>query len=74
LPKLLKGGFSVSFVLALKHKDVQLGSDSATPMVLANVVRELFQTVIREHGANEDTQTLVKLLDSKAGAAIARHG
>lgn len=75
LPKLLKGDFSVSFTLALMHKDVRLatklGSDSATPMVLANVVRELFQTVINEHGADKDTQTLVKLFERNAGVAIA---
>jgi 3-hydroxyisobutyrate dehydrogenase len=78
LPKLLKGDFSVSFTLALMHKDVRLatklGSDSATPMVLANVVRELFQTVINEHGADKDTQTLVKLFERNAGVAIAPRG
>jgi 3-hydroxyisobutyrate dehydrogenase len=75
LPKLLKGDFSVSFTLALMHKDVRLatklGSDSGTPMVLANVVRELFQTVINEHGDDKDTQTLVKLFEHNAGVAIA---
>ena len=75
LPKLLKGDFSVSFTLALMHKDVRLatklGTDSATPMVLANVVREPFQTVINEHGADKDTQTLVKLFERNAGVAIA---
>jgi 3-hydroxyisobutyrate dehydrogenase len=75
LPKLLKGDFSVSFTLALMHKDVRLatklGTDSATPMVLANVVRELFQTVINEQGADKDTQTLVKLFERNAGVAIA---
>jgi 3-hydroxyisobutyrate dehydrogenase-like beta-hydroxyacid dehydrogenase len=78
LPKLLKGDFSVSFTLALMHKDVRLetklGTDSATPMVLTNVVCELFQTVVNEHGANKDTQTLVKLFESNTGAAIAPHG
>jgi 3-hydroxyisobutyrate dehydrogenase len=75
LPKLLKGDFSVSFTLALMHKDVRLatklGNDSATPMVLANIVRELFQTVINEHGADKDTQTLIKLFERNAGVAIA---
>ncbi len=78
LPKLLKGDFSVSFTLALMHKDVRLatklGNDSATPMVLANVVRELFQMVINEYGADKDTQTLVKLFERNAGVAIAPRG
>jgi 3-hydroxyisobutyrate dehydrogenase-like beta-hydroxyacid dehydrogenase len=76
LPKLLKGDFSVSSTLALMHKDVRLatklGTYSATPMVLANVVRELFQTAINEHRADKDTQTLVKLFERNAGAAVPR--
>ena len=43
----------------------------ATPMVLANIVRKLFQTVINEHGADKDTQTLVRLFERNAGVAIA---
>jgi hypothetical protein len=39
-------------------------------VALANVVRELFQTVINEHGADKDTQTLVKMFESNAGVAI----
>ena len=60
------------------QKDVRLATklvtDSAAPMVLANVVRELFQMVINEHGANKDTQTRVKLFEGNAGAAIAPYG
>ena len=59
--------FSVSFTLALMHKDVRLATkldtENATPIVMANVVRELFQTVINEHGADKHTQTLVKLFE-----------
>jgi hypothetical protein len=51
--------------LATKH-----GTDSATPMALANVVRELFQTVINEHGSDKDTQTLGKLFERNAGISI----
>jgi hypothetical protein len=43
-------------------------------MVLANVVRELFQMVINEHGADKDTQTLVKLFERNAGIVIAPQG
>jgi hypothetical protein len=31
---------------------------------------ELFQTVINEHGADKDTQALVKLFDLNAGVVI----
>ena len=72
LPKLLKGNSSVSFTWALMCD--WLGTDSTTPMVLTNVVCELFQTVINEDGANKDTRPLVKLFESKAGAAVAPHG
>lgn len=48
----------------------QAGHRQCNPMVLANVVRELFQTVINEHGADKDTQTLVKLFERNAGVAI----
>jgi 3-hydroxyisobutyrate dehydrogenase-like beta-hydroxyacid dehydrogenase len=34
-------------------------------------IRELFQTVINEHGADKDTQTLVRLFERNAGVAIA---
>jgi 3-hydroxyisobutyrate dehydrogenase len=78
LPKLLANDFTVSFTLALMHKDVRLatklGLDSQTPMILANVVRELFQTVINEHGADQDTLTLVKLFEKNAGVTIAGNG
>ena len=58
---------------------INLGSDRATPMVLTKVVRELFQTVINEHNADKDTQTLLKLFERNAGVFIAhrdkrRHG
>lgn len=66
LPKLLKDDFSVSFPWSLMCD--WLGTDSATPMVLTNVVCELFRTVVSENGANKDTRTLVKLFESNAGA------
>ncbi len=73
---LLKGDFSVSFTLALMHKDVRLatklGTGSATPIVLVNVVRELLQTVINQQGADKDRLTLIKLFERNAGVAIAR--
>jgi 3-hydroxyisobutyrate dehydrogenase len=75
LPKLQQNDFSVSFTLALMHKDVRLatklGMDSDTPMIVANVVRELFQATITEHGADQDTSTLIKLFERNARVAIA---
>lgn len=75
LPKLMKGDFSVSFTLALMLKDVRLatklGSDSASPMPLAGVVRELFQTAINKRGEDKDVLELVKLFEENAGVKVA---
>jgi hypothetical protein len=69
---------AVALGMALMHKNIRLatkpGSDSATPLVLANVVCELFQTVINEQGTDRDTLTLVKLFEKNAGIEIARKG
>jgi 3-hydroxyisobutyrate dehydrogenase-like beta-hydroxyacid dehydrogenase len=77
LPKLLKRDFSVSLTLALMHKNVLLATkldpDSTTPMVLANVVRELFKSDQRARRRQEHA-ALVKLFESNAGVAIAPHG
>jgi 3-hydroxyisobutyrate dehydrogenase len=75
LPKLQRNDFSVSFTLALMHKDVRLatklGMDSQTPMALANVVRELFQTAINSEGGGADTLALIRLYERIAGIEIA---
>lgn len=75
LPKLMQGDFSVSFTLGLMHKDVRLatklGGDSNTPMILANTVREMFQEIINERGADKDVSELVKLFERHAQTAIA---
>ena len=75
LPKLQQNDFSVSFTLALMHKDVRLatklGGDSQTPMVLAGAVRELFQTAINSEGGGADTLALIRLYERIAGIDIA---
>lgn len=75
LPKLRQNDFSVSFTLGLMHKDVRLaaklGGDSGAPMVLANVVRELFQTAINSEGAGADTLALIRYYERVAGIDIA---
>ena len=69
LPKLLKRRFRRQLHVGV---DVRLARHRrATPMVLTNVVCELFQAVVNEDGP---TRTLVKLFESNAGAAIAPLG
>jgi hypothetical protein len=49
----------------------KLGTVGATPLSLATVMGELFQTVIEHAAPTKDAQTLVKLFERRAGVAIA---
>lgn len=74
LPRLVDGSMAASFTLGLMHKDVrlatQLGLDSGSPMYLANLVREIFQTALNEHGPQEDVNMLIRLFERQAGVAV----
>ncbi len=75
LPRLMTGDFGVTFTLALMLKDVRLatklGNDSAAPMPLAGLVRELFQTAINKRGPDKDVLEFVKLFEENAGVRVA---
>ncbi len=62
------------FSLGLMHKDVsiatQLGRDSATPMLLGNLVREILQTAINRNGADADINTLIEVYERAAGTKV----
>jgi 3-hydroxyisobutyrate dehydrogenase len=77
LPKLLKGPFETSFALGLMHKDVrlaaQLGIDSGVPMFLANMVREMFQEALNDHGPDEDVNTLIHCFERKAKTKVVQN-
>ncbi len=66
----LRQGFS----LGLMHKDVsiatQLGHDSATPMMIGNLVREILQTAINANGADADINTLIEVYERAAGTKV----
>ncbi len=65
------------FSLGLMHKDVsiatELGRDSATPMLLGNLVREIYQSSINENGADADINTLIEYFENAAKTKVRRN-
>jgi 3-hydroxyisobutyrate dehydrogenase len=74
LPRLLDGNIAANFTLELMLKDVglatKLGRDSSSPMLIANLVRELFLTALNENGAQADVNTMIRLFERQAGAVV----
>ncbi|MBN9563024.1 MAG: NAD(P)-dependent oxidoreductase [Alphaproteobacteria bacterium] len=74
LPRLASGDLLANFTLGLMHKDVrlacQLGIDSGAPMPVANLVRELFQMAINDHGSHEDVNMLIRLIERNAAVRV----
>ena len=74
LPRLVNGALKANFTLGLMHKDVRLatklGMDSGSPMLLGNMVRELFQTAINEQGSEEDVNMFIRLFERQANAKV----
>lgn len=74
LPRLVKGEMLASFTLGLMHKDVrlatQLGVDSASPMPISNLVREIFQTALNDQGAQGDVNMLIRLLEKQSQVMV----
>jgi 3-hydroxyisobutyrate dehydrogenase len=56
------------------HKDVrlatELGMNSAAPMPISNLVREVFQTAINDQGAQQDVNMLIRLMERQSGVKI----
>lgn len=74
LPKFVRGELKTNFTLALMHKDVrlatELGMNSASPMPISNLVREVFQTAINDQGAQEDVNMLIRLMERQSGVKV----
>ncbi len=62
------------FSLGLMHKDIsiatRLGHESATPMLIGNLVREIYQTAINENGADADINTLIEYYEKAAKTKV----
>src|SRR5689334_22465735 len=78
LPKFLRGELKTNFSLGLMHKDVRLATElgvaSASPMPLANLVREIFQIAVNDKGANADVNCLIHLNERQAQVEFAPKG
>lgn len=71
---ILSGTLDQGFSLGLMHKDVslatKLGQDSATPMLMAGVVRELYRAAMNEYGPDVDINTLIRRYEDAARVKI----
>ena len=78
LPKFVRGELKTNFSLGLMHKDVRLATElgvaSASPMPVANLVREIFQVAVNDNGANADVNCLVHLNERQAQVEFAPKG
>ncbi len=74
LPGLVAGHHAANFTMGLMHKDVrlatQLGLDSGAPMLISNLVREIFQTAINEFGAEADVNMLIRGFENRANTKV----
>jgi 3-hydroxyisobutyrate dehydrogenase len=78
LPKFVKGELKTNFSLGLMHKDVRLATElgvaNASPMPVCNLVREIFQIAVNDHGADADVNTLIRLNERQSKIAFAPKG
>lgn len=74
LPRLVDGHTAANFTLGLMHKDVrlasQLGVDSASPMAISGLVREVFQTALNEFGYDGDVNKLIHVFERQSNVTI----
>ncbi len=75
LPRIVSGNAPASFTLALMHKDVRLATElgvaSGSPMLVAGLVREMYQTAINEHGADGDVNLMIRLFEHQSKVKVA---
>jgi 3-hydroxyisobutyrate dehydrogenase len=74
LPRFLDGSFANNFMIGLMLKDVklatQMGIESAAPMPLAGLVREIYQAATNEHGADADINSLIRSCERAAQVKV----
>ena len=74
LPCMVSGNAAANFTLGLMHKDVRLATElgvaSGSPMIVAGVVRELFQTALNEHGADGDVNLIIRLFERQSKVKV----
>jgi 3-hydroxyisobutyrate dehydrogenase-like beta-hydroxyacid dehydrogenase len=74
LPQLLEGKFAANFSIDLLVKDLtlatKLGLESKSPMLLGNMVRELYQIVGNELGQDADITKILRLFERQSGVTV----
>jgi 3-hydroxyisobutyrate dehydrogenase len=74
LPRFLDGSFANNFMIGLMLKDVklacQMGIESAAPMPLSGLVREIYQAATNEHGADADINSLIRSIERAAQVKV----
>lgn len=74
LPRFLDGSFANNFMIGLMLKDVklatQMGTESASPMPLGGLVREILQAATNEHGAEADVNMLIRSSERAAQTKV----
>jgi len=74
LPQLLEGKFAANFSIELLVKDLtlatKLGLESKSPMLLGNMVRELYQIVGNELGQDADITKILRLFERQSGVTV----
>jgi 3-hydroxyisobutyrate dehydrogenase len=74
LPKLLDPNRVATFSLGLMHKDVKLATEigmaSGAPLPGANLVREMYQIAINEHGSDADVNDLILTCERLAATKV----
>ena len=72
----LDGVFRGTFSLGLMTKDVrlatQLGRDTGVPMLLGRIVEELHQVAMIAHGANSDSNIIIRDFEQRAATKITK--
>jgi 3-hydroxyisobutyrate dehydrogenase len=75
LPRIVSGNAAASFTLGLMHKDVRLATElgvaSGSPMLVAGLVREMYQTAINEHGTDGDVNLMIRLFERQSKVKVA---
>lgn len=74
LPQIAENRMKTTFQLGLMLKDVslatQLGAESASPMPISGMVRELYRAALVEHGYSNDVNSLVHLFERMADTKV----
>jgi 3-hydroxyisobutyrate dehydrogenase len=74
LPRLVEGRYAANFAVDLMIKDLRLatrlGKDSKAPMMIGNLVCELYQAMSNQLGPDADVDELMTIFERQAGVKV----